>query len=99
MSKVHITQCLCPNRHCIAALAWEEPDFTSESAIAKLRDTINEAVSNNIIHHRCAICQSTDLSYEDGITRFECLREAMDDIAAVQVENLRTKRMLDVLKN
>lgn len=97
--RVHITQCLCPHRHCIAALAWEEPDYTPETAIAKLRSAIEDAVAQKVIHYRCGICHSTDLTYEDGITKFESLSEAMNDISRSQEEQARTRRMLDALRN
>ena len=97
--RVHITQCLCPSRHCIAALAWEEPDYTPEMAIAKLRSAIEDAVAQEVIHHRCGICHSPDLAYEDGITKFESLPEAMTDILRVQEENMHTKRILDLQRN
>lgn len=99
MPKVHIAQCLCPSRHCIAAVAWEEPNYTPESVKEKLHEAIASAIENDIINPWCGICGSKELSYEDGITRFDSLPEAIDDILTVQMENMRTKMALDVLRN
>jgi hypothetical protein len=97
--RVHITQCLCPNRHCIAALAWEEPDFTPETAITKLRGTIEDAVAKEMLNHRCGICDSPYLVYEDGITKFESLLEATANVLMCQEEQMRTRMAIEAQRN
>lgn len=99
MPRVHITQCLCSHRHCIAAIAWEEPDQTPGSAVETLKELIAEGVERGILNPWCGICDDHELLYEDGVTAFRSLREAMPTIIQTEKENLRAKLAFDVSRN
>jgi hypothetical protein len=99
MARIHITQCLCSNRHAIIAFAWEEPDQTPESAIDKIKEVISHAVEQKILNPWCAICDSYDFIYEDGITRFMSMEEAIPHIRDVEEENMAARRAFEAERN
>jgi hypothetical protein len=86
MSKIHVTQCLCPKRHNIAAIVWEEPEFTPEIGIAKLKSMVQHLFETKAVNPWCGICLSRDLGYEDGISKFTTMPEALSAMAASQVQ-------------
>ena len=98
-SKVHVTQCLCPKRHCIMAIAWQEPEYTPDTAKEKLKSIIKRLMERGAINGFCGICNSSKLTYEDGVTGFKTLDEAMPHLRAVERANLATKRYLDAERN
>lgn len=85
MSKVHITQCLCPDRHCIMAIVWKEPDFTPETAIRKLEGIVSDMIAKKTLNPWCGLCNSRTLKCEDGVTRFKTIEEAMPVIKRVEL--------------
>jgi len=97
--KVHITQCLCPQRHCMLAMAWEEPHMTPKKAESTLQEIIDGGVARGLLRKCCGVCGSSELRCEDGLTQFDSLEEAEGEIVRLQAENLKTRRMLDALKN
>lgn len=100
MAKVHITQCLCPNRHCIAALAWEESDQTSaESSQASLKNAIDEAIEQKSLNPWCGLCNSTEFHYEDALTPFQSWQEAVPLLRQAERDALTTKQHYDALRN
>lgn len=99
MKKVHVTQCLCPARHCITAIVWEEPEFTKETAEDHLKGLVEGLVAHHLLNPWCGICNSRDLRYEDGITRFKSMHEALPELAKLQLEQIRTMQAIAVSRN
>ena len=105
MARVHITQCLCPKRHCIIALAWEEGESVpgcgdlvfkdSADACDGVEKLISYFVKDGQIDPWCGICHSSTFTYEDGLTRFMSLDEARPEIERLQLANLLTRAALD----
>ena len=86
---VHITQCLCgPQRHAIMAICWEEPEFTSDTAIATLKRIIDHLVGTTAINPWCGICGSQDWVIEDGRSIFQTMAEATPELQQVQLGNI-----------
>lgn len=90
--KVHITQCLCPSRHCIMAIVWEEPEYTPRKAKEALRTLVKRWVEKKAINHECAICGAKRLHYEDGVTPFRSKAEAMPHVKMVETMNLLSRQ-------
>lgn len=90
MSKVFITQLLCPTRHAIIGAAWEEGHETAEGVVEKLETFKRESKLNPW----CAICGSRDLQYETGATLFKDMEEAAPYLAALIVENRLANQIL-----
>lgn len=105
MAKVHITQCLCPKRHCIIAIAYEEGkpvpgcgDLVfqdGQEAEAGLKALVEHFVQDGQLNHWCGICHSRTFIYEDKATGFESLEAAWPFLMRTQLENLATRMALD----
>lgn len=91
MSKVHIIQHLCPQRHCIAATVFNDADTTEEKSLAGLAEQEKKLG----LEPRCAICGSTDLFYETRPTKFATLDEAIPSLLVEQMKQLATRVMID----
>jgi hypothetical protein len=96
MSRVKIAQCLCPRRHCLVAISFEEDQMTDGEAVAaiKLQFTTNAA-----LNPRCGLCGAPleECGYEVGVTRFNSLREAMPHLVEQQRRQLAHRALLDRL--
>lgn len=91
---IHITQCLCPNRHCIVGFAWPESEMTSETAIEALRIMVEGEIKAGRLNAWCGLCGDHRFHYEDGITRFETMAEALPYLRRTEEENAVTRRVL-----
>ena len=77
--RVWICQCICPNRHCIAALAGEhEGPRDANEMIGILRDQMAEFTKAKTINPWCGICKAKadTWQYDLGRTPFRSLEEA-----------------------
>ncbi len=92
---VHLLQVLCPKRHCLYGIAYEEEVQTSEEAIEKARAVLDSGVLNK----HCGICGSEDLKFEIGVTRWQTLKEAAPYLAEIQAANLATRAMIESRRN
>jgi hypothetical protein len=97
---IHITQCLCPQRHCILAIAWDAADTTTtmtpEIAVASLRALVAAAVLPGVgwMNPWCGICHSREFSYEDGVTAFRTMDEARPALEEANRANERARHAL-----
>jgi hypothetical protein len=72
-----------------------EPRFTPESAIAYLKEMMEHYFKSGAINGWCGICQSRDLHYEDGVTKFTSINEAVPEIAACQIRQKMSRDAID----
>jgi hypothetical protein len=98
---VRITQCLCPSRHCILAMSYDDAKTKATPAEQeeRLRRLMFRAEKAGTIRMRCAICGSTNLSYEDRATRFKTQEEAEPHLREAEAENLRAREFFEASKN
>lgn len=95
--RVWIVQCLCPQRHCIVAVAAEAP---SEAAalplIATLRDRVAALIADKIIDPWCGLCQAPRerWQFELGRTGFATLAEAAPALAKTQADQRASAALL-----
>lgn len=82
--RVHIVQCLCPQRHCIMGLAYEDGAATEPEATAMLRGTMEQLQ----IHPWCGICGMGNFRFEDRLTPFVTMQDAAPFLTLCQVSNL-----------
>jgi hypothetical protein len=84
-----MAQCLCPDRHCILALAQAIEDDCPED-IARLLDrlqgTVDQALAERVINPWCGLCHAEPERWicEAGRTAFTTLAEAKPAIAESQ---------------
>jgi hypothetical protein len=81
---VHIVRCLCPQRHCIMALAYEEGASTEAQATEMLRGKMAELG----LHPWCGICGLGNFQFEDRQTPFATMKEAQPFLEAMQMASL-----------
>ena len=87
--RVHIVQCLCPQRHCILAVAYEEGASNSQTAMALLRETMGRLRVNPW----CGICGLSGFTYEDRRTPFATLGDAAAFLTLCQFANLNAMEL------
>ncbi len=92
---VHILQVLCPSRHCLFALAYEEESETDESARARAEDVF----ATKVVNPWCGICGSRQITFEIGKTRFKTLQEAGPHLAEQEAAQLATRKFLEKEQN
>ena len=88
---VRIVQLLCPRRHCIIAGAYEEGSGTSAHTTRALMEMMT-ALS---IEERCALCNSTDLKFEDALTKYASLGEARAALEATERRILESRAVIE----
>lgn len=91
---VHIVQCLCPSRHCIAAIAFDDKDLSPEKALEGFPMLVNSTVAVGGWNPWCGICRSRDWHYELGRTRWETLEEAMPRIKELERQQALTRSII-----
>lgn len=92
---IHIIQCLCPQRHNILAVAYDDAKTKGDDALHQLQGVIKKALDAGVLNPWCGICQSRDWSYEDGITRFTTMEEAMPHLKQCQEDQLASRAVID----
>ncbi|MFN7948360.1 MAG: hypothetical protein U0Z53_23615 [Blastocatellia bacterium] len=95
---VKIVQCLCPHRHCIAALAYEDQSGAADQSQQQLlREGIRQMISAGQINPWCGLCGAPVAAwfYETELTRFSTLAEALPHLAAEERQQMKTTRLLD----
>jgi hypothetical protein len=88
---VRIVQLLCPERHCLLAVAYEE----GVGSFVEARDALQAMVSKGPFNNWCALCGSRDLHFEEGVTKFQTLEEAGPSLGATMAENAMARAALD----
>ena len=63
---VKIVQLLCPERHCLLGIAYEDERGSFKEACAALQAMIDSGPFNNW----CGLCGSRVLHFEEGTTKF-----------------------------
>ena len=93
-SAVWITQCLCPDRHCIVANAGEAADLAAAEWLVgrPLRAAVGDMLTRNVINPWCGICRAPRSSwrYETRRTRFRTMEEALPVLRASEAEQAVT---------
>jgi hypothetical protein len=93
MARVFLVQYLCPERHCILAVAYEEGSGSFEEAKGQIRLGMQAAGVNPW----CGICGSRDLSFEEGLTPFASIEEAMTPLLEGSRAQQESRQLLDAL--
>jgi hypothetical protein len=92
---IHIVQCLCPDRHCVIAVAYDDAETSGEEAQRQLQALLKNAVDQRVLNPWCGICLSWDLYYEDSVTRFRTMEEAKPALAQCQTDQFASRALID----
>jgi hypothetical protein len=87
--RVWIVQCLCPARHCIAAVTAEADSIEGARPIEReLRRQLDEMMIAGAINPWCGLCgaERPTWRYETARTRFATMAEAQPELERSQAE-------------
>jgi len=90
---IHILQQLCPQRHCFAAVAWDDRTGDLGQARHQISQFLERLDQAGVLQS-CQICGSGTFHLEDGITRFRTLAEAEPHLVRAQTEQLISGNLL-----
>ena len=90
---VWITQLLCPERHCLIAVAWDDKERTSVDGDALIK-VMSEKMA---LRPWCALCGSKQLHTEHGKTSWTTMEEALPHIKATEAANIASRALLEHL--
>jgi hypothetical protein len=90
LGKIHLVQLLCPQRHCVVAGAYPAGEITFEEVCHYL-DLKLAAMGGK---RRCGICGSSDLHFEDGVTRFQTMEEALPFLREEERKQALTRALI-----
>ena len=93
MPRVYLVQLLCPQRHCIVCCVYEERPEPVESQSEVTRAELREFAEEHL-DPWCGICGSRQLTFEDALTRFRSIEEALPELEKVTVDNRITALIL-----
>lgn len=111
--RVRIVQCLCgPARHCILALPYmpgltaaqdtptSDITLTPANAAGYVRDMVRQFLANRTINPWYGICDAPAATwcYEDAITRFDSMEDAMRAAKTEEAKQLLTGAMIAATK-
>jgi hypothetical protein len=73
---VWIVQCLCPSRHAILGVAFDDTDMGPSQGVGELRVVVGDLVERGVINDHCGLCGSRSWTYELGKTKYHSIEEA-----------------------
>jgi hypothetical protein len=88
---IHIAQLLCPARHAIMGVPFDGDQLTLEEVL-KMAHVV---MHNMGVQDHCGICGSTDLSWEEGVTKWKTMEEAAPFLSEVAAQQALTRAVLD----
>ena len=95
---VWMTQCLCPQRHCIVMSAGEAEsrDVAEVKVAAPLRERVATQLATRELNPWCGLCgaRSGTWTYELARTRFRSMAEAMPELKRLEAEQAVARAVL-----
>ena len=76
------------------AIVWPEPEFTPDEAMAHLQTVVEDAIARHILNRLCAVCGATEFHYEDGVSKFRTMEEAMPAMREQEMKQLLSQSVL-----
>lgn len=102
MRRVFIVQCLCPERHAIAANALEA-ETEEECAVAgtNLIEALDEAIAKHVLNPWCELCKAPREKWhiETGRTKWTTLTEAMPHLRAEEQAQRESAEQIKASRN
>jgi hypothetical protein len=96
--RVWITQCLCPQRHCILASAGEADSQSTADATVKapLVERVAVLLARGVLDPWCGLCgsRSETWTYELARTRYRNMEEAVPELKKAESEQQLTASVL-----
>ena len=97
MPALWLAQLLCPQRHCLCALAYDIEETPAADIEAKLHKIGSGELAG--LNPWCGLCGSKDLRIEHGKLFTDDWDEALPVLKAQELENIRSRLMLERSNN
>jgi hypothetical protein len=94
-TRVWIAQAICPWRHCLCTVAFDEAHVSKEEGSRQVLTYLEAEITAGRLHLRCEICNSTTIKVELGRTRFASIAEAIPAIRANQQHQKETRQRVE----
>lgn len=85
---IWLTQLMCPQRHCLTAVAWDEHKNSAQAAETLLREGFRDAVGKGSLNPFCGLCRSETLHCESRVTPWSTMDEAVTHLKRAEQQNL-----------
>ncbi len=89
---VWIAQCLCPQRHCICAIAGEAADVSDAQTalLERLRSEVADLIAGQMLNPWCGLCHApaSEWQYEVRRSRFATMEEAEPALRQLEAEQI-----------
>lgn len=85
---IYLTQLLCPQQHCLIAVAWDEDEQSAPVAEALLCEGFQDAVKRGNLNPFCGLCRSETLHCESRVSGWRTLEEALPHLLRAEQEQL-----------
>lgn len=79
---IYLTQLLCPQRHCIVAVGWDDTDYTETS----IQEVLKKEMAAHGIQQQCGLCGSCVLKFETRLTPWKSIAEAQPVLKECEME-------------
>ena len=93
---IRLSQWMCPARHCIFALSWDDQTDMNQEKIEKAGQTYIDMHPEG--EWRCGLCDSEEIAVEHGKTRFTTMKEAQPYLEEEQNKQMMTRFLEDMAK-
>jgi hypothetical protein len=91
---IHLLQCMCPSRHCIVAIAYDPDSLPAETAMNGFQSLVGVLIQQKRIDPFCGLCGSRVWHYEDGVSKFKTVQEAMPMLQALELQQARFRQFI-----
>lgn len=95
---VWLCQCLCEQRHCMIAAAFDDAVLPPAKAEEDTRIGFESMVAADPKNRRCRVCLSEKFHYETRQTPFKTMEEAIPALARTQAANIASGDMIEAIR-
>ncbi len=93
---IWVTQYLCPDRHALFALAWDDNEMSQASVEAEGEKMFTE--NGGPLNRWCELCGGAPhVEHQESL--FQTMEEAMPTLKQVESENIRTRDFVLGMRN
>lgn len=85
---IWLTQLMCPQRHCLTAVAWDEHKQSAPTVEALLHEGFRDVVGKGQLNPYCGLCRSETLHCESRATPWTTMEEALPHLQRAEQEQL-----------
>jgi hypothetical protein len=96
---VYVCQLLCPERHCVMGSVYEDSSDPRDDIRDISENMVRAKMTEFKLKWECGICDSKELRFEHGRTRFKTMDEAAPFMLEQQERNIESRKLIDFMKS